>query len=426
MASNLVSMARALATTLCAVAALPVASGSAWAQSAGGGHGSGHVAVVNKPRIDLRQPAEASDFTQAVTNEWNAAYDEYLALKNHIQNDTNIQFSMPVSVFGQWGTPDGGPGTAMIVYSPSITWTPFTNTEIGSGTFDFAFQGNQFWTHATTVSRQARMGMITPPNDWSANGYQFAQITYTHTLPGNWLAVAVGQYSFAQYDGNQYAGDAQVNFINYALAQNGTQTYANAGTGAYVQLTPNSTVQLAGGMQGATDITGESLTTNGLHDNKIAGFVAAQWTPTFLAGGSYGILYYSQPSVPQQPSASQGVSFSASQDLTPRFGLFIRANNASGAAIPIETSVAFGGIVNNPFGRQRLDQLGIGIAWDKANKAVVGSPSRSAEFVAELYYNVRIFKGWHVTPDLQVYINPVLAPNTDVAAVLTLRTTVHF
>ncbi len=149
MDSNLGSLARAAATTLCALAALPVANGSAWAESAGGGHGSTHPAVVNKPRVDLRQPAEASDFTQEVTQEWNAAYDDYLALKNQIQNDTNIQFSMPVSVSGQWGTPDGGPGTAMIVYSPAVTWTPFTNTAIGSGAFDFAFQSNQFWTGAT-------------------------------------------------------------------------------------------------------------------------------------------------------------------------------------------------------------------------------------------------------------------------------------
>jgi hypothetical protein len=392
-------------------AALAIAIGPARAQSAGGGHGGAHPTVTGKPLIDLSQPAESTDFTQALTHDLNAIYDDYLAFKNDLQNAANIQFSMPVSIYGQWGTPKGGPGDALLVYSPSVTWTPFSNAAIGSGVFNFSMQSNQFWTRANTGSRQASMGMITPPNDWSANSYQYAQITYTYNFPGNWLAVAVGQYSFAQYDSNEYAGDAQTNFINYALAQNATQTYANAGTGAYVQVTPNSHLQFAGGAQNATDITGQALTANGWHDGQIASFLTAQWTPAFLAGGSYGVIVYHQPSVPLQPGASQGVSFSAAQNLTAKYGVFVRVNNASGEAIPIETSVAFGGVANDPFGRDRLDQAGIGLAWNKANQAALGSPPRRSEFVAELYYNFRVFKGWHITPDVQVYANPVLAPD---------------
>ena len=193
-----------------------------------------------------------------------------------------------------------------------------------------------------------------------------------------------------------------------------------------MQVTPNSHLQFAGGAQNATDITGQVLTTSGLHSGQIAAFLTAQWTPAFLAGGTYSLLTYHQPSAPLQPSDSKGVSFSAAQNLSAKYGVFLRVNNASGEAIPIETSVAFGGIVNDPFGRQPLDQAGIGIAWDKTNKVVVGSPSHSSEFVAEMYYHYRIFKGWHVTPDVQVYCNPVVAPNTRVAGVFTLRTTFDF
>lgn len=418
--------ARSFAVALCALCALPVTQGTARAQSAGGGHAGAHASGTVKPRVDLHQPAEATDFMQEFTHTLNTVYDDYVTLKDALQTDANIQLSMPVSVFGQWANPSGGPGIAELVYSPSITWTPFTNTSIGSGAFDFAFQSNQFWTQATTNSRQARMGLLTPPNDWGDDSYQFAQITYTHTFPGNWLAVAVGQYSFGQYDANQYAGDAQTNFINYALAQNGTQTYSNAGTGAYVQVTPNSRLLFAGGVQNATDVLGRSVTINGFQDGQLAWFVTAQWTPAFLAGGSYGVLYYSQPSVPLQPGASQGVSFSAVQNITAKYGVFLRVNNASGDAIPIETSVAFGGIVNDPFGRHRLDQAGLGIAWDKTNRLAAGTPSRDAEWVGELYYSYTVFKPLHITPDLQVYCNPALAATTSLAAALTLRATFNF
>jgi len=412
-------------TAMALLLGLSIADGTAQAESAKSGHARPHSLGVAKPPVDLTQPADSTDFTQQLSHDLNGVYDQYLASKTTIQNDYNIQFSMPVSVFGQWGTPNGGPGVAELVYSPSFTWTPFTNTAIGSGAFNFAFQQNQFWTPANTNSQQGSMGLITAPNDWGGNGYQCAQITWTQTLPGKWLAVSAGQYSFGQYDGNQYAGNAQANFINYALAQNATQTYANAGVGAYLQINPNSQLQFAGGMQGATNITGETVTTSGYRNNQIAYFLNAQWTPTFLAGGTYSMLYYNQPSVPQQPSASQGVSFNAVQNLNATYGLFLRVNNASGAAIPIETSVAFGGIVNNPFGRNRLDQAGIGVAWDQTNQAAVG-PARGAEWVSELYYNYTVFKALQLTPDLQVYFNPALAPNTSVAAVFSLRATINF
>lgn len=355
-----------------------------------------------------------------------AAVDRYSALKTLLQTDANIGFSMPVSNFVQLGTPKGGPAVTELVYSPQLTWTPFTGTAIGSGVFTFAFQGNQFWTGANTGTQQKRMGLLTTPNDWPENEPQFLQLTYTHTFPGNWLAVSVGQYAFTQYDGNVYAGNPQANFTNYALAQNGTQAYANAGTGAYLQVTPNSQLQFAAGLQGATDIEGSALTTSGLGDGSIASFIAAQWTPTFLAGGSYGALYYSQPSVPHQPSAAQGISFSASQGITARYGVFLRVNNASGAAIPIETSVAFGGVVNDPFGRNDHDQAGLGFVWDKTNLAFVDAPARRSEQLAEVYYNFAVCKALIVTPDVQLYVRPALAPDTGVAAVFTLRTTINF
>ncbi len=235
-----------------------------------------------------------------------------------------------------------------------------------------------------------------------------------------------GSTLFGQYDGNQYAGNAQTNFIGYALAQNATQTYANAGIGGYVQITPTSELQFAGGVQGATDITGGALTTRGLTDGRIAYFLAAQWTPTYLAGGTYSVLYYRQPAVPLQPSASQGVSFSAVQNIDATYGLFLRVNNASGSAIPIQTSVAFGGIVNDPLGVDRPDQAGIGVAWDKTNKSVVGEASRGSEFVVELYYSYAVLKALQITPDVQVYINPALAPSTRLGAILSIRTTINF
>jgi hypothetical protein len=397
-----------------------VADGAARAQTALGGH-----AHATSHSADESQSYESTDVLQPITSLLDGLNDPYLALKSELQNDADFQFAMPVSVFGQWGAPNGGSGVAELVYTPSATWTPFNDTAIGSGAFNFLFQSNVFWTRANTSSQQGSMGLLAPPNDWVADGYHFQRLTYTHTFPGNVLAVSVGQYSFAQFDGNPYAGNPQSSFINFALAQNGTQAYAAAGTGAYAQITPNSQLQVGGGFQGATDVGSQYLTTYGLQKGKIAYFLTSQWTSTILAGGSYSILYYCQPSVPAQ-SASQGISFSAAQNLNATYGLFLRVNNASGNVAPIETSVAFGGIMNDPFGRNRLDQAGVGVAWNKTNLSAVGFPARASETVFELYYRWTIRKAVQLTPDIQVYFNPALAPTTGVAAVFSLRTTFTF
>jgi porin len=383
---------------------------------------------VKKP-IDLEIEAPATDLMENVTKFLNDIHDEYLQFKKELRHNYNISYSMQVSIFPQWGTPKGGPGTAELVYAPNITWNPFTNTAIGSGSFNATVQQNQFWTKANTASQQARLGLITQPNDWGVSGYQYNQLMYTHTLPGSWswLSLTFGQYTFLAYDDSLYAGNAQTNFISLPLVQNATQTYPQGGLGAYAQAaTPDGQFAVAGGFQGATSVTGESLTTRGFSAGKYAYFGEGEWWPNFLAGGDYSVLGYTQPSVPQQPTNSQGVSFNGVQKIDSKWGLFLRANYASGTAIPIEASIAWGGIDNNPFHRNKLDQVGLGFFWDKTNLKAVGQPARNAEWGAELYYNYTIFKGLRLTPDVQLYFNPALNPGAGPAAVFTLRTTAFF
>jgi hypothetical protein len=141
----------------------------------------------------------------------------------------------------------------------------------------------------------------------------------------------------------------------------------------------------------------------------------------------YSVLRYTQPSVPQQPSNFQGVSFNGVQKIDSQWGLFLRANYASGTAIPIETSIAWGGINDNPFHRNKLDQVELGLFWDKTNRPAVGQPMRNAEWGAELYYNYTLFKALRLTPDIQLYFDPALHPDAGPAsAVFTIRTTAFF
>ena len=121
MDQSLSPLAYASGVAMVVLLGLPIADGTAQAQSAGAGHARPHSLGVARPRIDLTQPAPSTDFTQQLSHDLDGVYDQYLAGKTTLQNDYNIQYSMPVSVFGQWGTPNGGPGVAELVYSPAVT-----------------------------------------------------------------------------------------------------------------------------------------------------------------------------------------------------------------------------------------------------------------------------------------------------------------
>jgi len=106
--------------------------------------------------------------------------------------------------------------------------------------------------------------------------------------------------------------------------------------------------------------------------------MAGEWAPNFLGGGAYTLLGLASPQC-RSNRASSGVSFNAVQNIDSKRGLFLRINGASGTAIPIESSVAWGGTYNDPLGRNKLDQVGLGIFWDKINLKAVGQLARNAE-----------------------------------------------
>jgi hypothetical protein len=316
-------------------------------------------------------------------------YDRYLLFKEGLQNTYGLQYAIEVSALPQWA----GTSATNFVYTPWIRWTPFTDTALGSGAFVFSFQQNGFGPGADPTALQTHAGLLTPASDWGGNLADLAQLTYTHTLPGRWrwLSVTLGQYSFGLYDQNEYAGNAQSNFVNYALAQNATQTYVSGDLGAYAQAAaPDRKWVLAGGFQGATNLTGSGLSVRGIATGKLAYFMAAQSTPGVL-GGSYGFLWYTRPATPAQPSPSRGISFNAVHNINPKLGLFLRVNHAGGRDSAIATSLAWGVVVNGPLAHRPFDRLGLGFAWNKTNPQAVDLPARNSEFVAEIYYNYAVF-----------------------------------
>lgn len=371
-----------------------------------------------------------SDTSNPLADYLDVQYGQWLAVKKSVSDQFNVDLAFDYSFFPQWGT-KSNPVYANIYY-PSVTWRPFTDASIGSGEVDVVTSHQAFFGRQDPSSQAARLGLITFANDWTHDNFAWSTLAYTHTLPGSlsWLSFTFGQYNLFSFDPNQYAANAQTSFISYSFAQDATETFPYGGLGGYAQIkTPDGQFNFAGGAQGGTDPNGGMLTNAGFQHGRMVSWGNAQWTPTTagLGDGIYSLLIYQQPLVQTISSRSTGVSFSASQELTDKYGAFLRINNATGLDLPVRTSYAGGGVWNDPIRRDRNDQLGFALGWDKTNHiSVTTNHVRDGEWVTEVFYRANIFKGMHVTPDVQVFWSPALMPSSGPVAVFTLRTTLSF
>lgn len=342
---------------------------------------------------------------------------------------TGVTFSMEASAMSQWGAPNGEAAAVQNMFTPAVNWDVFSSSRFGDGSFQFHFMSANYWTRLDAAGLDAIVGLLSPLNNQPTANNQFVQLTYTHGFPGEWLAVTAGQYAFSNFDGNAYANDQQVNFIGYSLTQNGSQNYAQAGLGAYVQINPVKKITLAAGFQDNNDISGSYIQVSTFGNGQYAWFGYGAWSPTLgtWGQGTYSPLYFNLPGVPAQPPPGQGLSFNAAQPIGDRWGAFIRANTAWNSSVPIQSSIAGGLIYNDPLKRNSHDQIGLAVTWNTTKTSLFsGTFVRPSETVIEAYWTGTAFKTILVTPNVQVFLQPAFPSLEEVAAAFIVRVTQLF
>jgi porin len=355
-------------------------------------------------------------------------YASWLKFKADLQEATGFEAAMDVSFLQQWGFSGGGSPALQVYLAPSINWELFKSATWGAGSLQLAYNAvPEYPTRQDAASIQSRLGLVTAINDWPSRAMQFAQLTYTHTTPGNAWSIGVGQFPFYNFDGNQYLGNQQLNFNAYIFAQNGAQTYPQSGLGVFAQWNATTTLQFAGGVQSASNLSGQTLSAAGFGDDGYAWLAYAQWTPKFarLGAAQYSLSWFSTPEVPTQAS-SRVWSVNAVQNLDDNWALFARANRASGYVTAIRGSWALGAARNNPLGRSATDQIGIAIGLSEVAAPPVNPANARNEKVAEIYWNWTVFGGLMITPAAQLIVDPALDLARDRAWALSLRTTLLF
>jgi hypothetical protein len=180
---------RAAASACLGLLAITLAAGSAMPQSAVQSGDSLPGPTQARPRfkpINLELEASSRYLLRDLTRHLNDLHEPIPSVQKKLRRNYNIQYSMAVSIIPQWGKPNGGPGAVALLYTPILTWNPFTYAATGSGSFTFAIQQTQYWTRTDTASLRARLGLITPPNVQATDLTQYNHFMYTHTFPGSW------------------------------------------------------------------------------------------------------------------------------------------------------------------------------------------------------------------------------------------------
>lgn len=354
---------------------------------------------------------------------------EYSDWKNYLDNEHGFNYSVDVSFMPQYGAPSGKTTAWQTIVAPSFAWTNFDN-EYGTGTLNFAYNIVRY-SGSQAEKIENNIGVVTPINDYDTKSTSFNELYYSYQLPDkwNWLTLALGQYSFYNFDGTAYNSNQQINFINYSLSQNGSASYSIAGLGGFVQITPNKDWNFAFGAQDASNIDAVSVRFNRLKDKHYATFVYGAYMPTITSVGQseISVLLYNQPWVKEQQQTTNGWSINLSQNVGEKWSFFGRINGVSGNMMDIKQSWVLGGVYNNPINRNPLDQIGLAFAYNKIDEKAVGNKlSNKREKIVETYWTWGVSKWVAITPDVQFYIDPAQNAKSDYGTAVSLRATLFF
>jgi len=285
-----------------------------------------------------------------------------------------------------------------------------------------------------------------------------------------YFSFVLGKFGMADFfDGNQYSHDPRMQFMNWALMDNGAWDYpANTRgyvLGAYAELgQPDWTLRFALTMV-TTTANGAVWDAKVLHANtqtmeyerryEIDGQKGTVRILGFLNNGKFGNYREAINLNPKAPNVDTtqaygrhkyGFGISADQSITNDFGVFAKVSANDGHTetwffTEIDRSVSFGGVLKGTSWKRNDDELGLafignGLSADHRDYLADGGYgfligdgrlNYSPEMIAELYYKINAFqKKFWLTPDYQFILNPAYNADRGPVNVFSLRAHIEF
>ncbi len=221
------------------------------------------------------------------------------------------------------------------------------------------------------------------------------------------------------YDGGRYVSSNYA-FLSPAFSDTLPMALHGAGIGLVGAVYPTSTTYLIAGVHDANGVR----TRDGFNTLFDVGeyFTAVEFGAYPTDGDDdRGLWHVTLWHVDARTSAGKpsdhGIALTVEQEIGDRGNIvpFLRYAYADRGTNPIRQNFSTGVGVEDVFG-QSDDLIGVAFSW--------GMPTDRSlrdEYAFEMFYRIFITRHTHVTPDLQVIIDPASAPGRDAVSVLGLR-----
>ena len=275
-----------------------------------------------------------------------------------------------------------------------------------------------------------------------------AQLYWEQALLSDMLTVRLGKIDLTggfechgcpvSFDGNTYANDETLQFLNGAFVNNPTIPFPAQGLGAVVFIQPAETWYVSFGAADARAREGTSGVSTAFHGRADYLFIAeAGCAPKFQRAGrplpgAYRVgVWHDLRRKPEldgdgRAFAGPGLYISADQKVwnekdsdSQGLGLFGRYGVAPASVNEIKSFWSLGAQYEGLLPRRDADILGLGVAQGRVS-AAAGHSARH-ETAVEMYYSFRLTPWLFVAPDIQYIINPGAERGPDNAIVAGLR-----
>lgn len=261
------------------------------------------------------------------------------------------------------------------------------------------------------------LGLETPP--FSDQGARMTNLYWSQHFNDGRTTVNAGLLDVTDYLDVYALASPWTGFYNFAFST-GTTTVALPGDAAF---------GVAGGtmigdnffaIAGVTDMNSDptrphETLDNFFSDNKYFKSVELGWTSgqeNIYTDNIHLTYWHADESEVQGSTEGDGVNFSASKLINGKWLPFLRAGYSDGAGTLAEKSVSTG-VGYMGLGSPK-NTLGFGVNWADV-------PGSEDQYTAELYYIMKPFEQFEITPDIQYIQNPALDPGESSNWVVGLR-----
>jgi porin len=334
-------------------------------------------------------------------------------------------------------------GFAWTALYQHASWTRTGDDDASSADFDFFGRWRPLQTRKTLgyvifhTQVRYRLGQdITPRelgeqigslwgtvNGFNTQSFNLRQLYWQQFLFNNELSYRVGKVDLGDiFNNNRLESDNHF-FLNAAFSDNLTMAYPDNNFGFDVIWRPDRLVYFAVGAADASGDFNDEQDEKSLKDADWFTVAEVGLTPWLenLGGGHYRLTgWYTEADEVAGTSSASGVSLSCDQDLGPRMLAFLRYGYTDGDLTATEQILAGGLAFRRPFGKND-DLAGIAAAWGRPTDDRLGDQA-----VVEAFYRFQVTPAIEVTPDLQLIIDPSLAPEEDYVWVFGVRVRITF